>query len=156
MLVIIGGSGMLFAASQTLTEHSQTQVLLCGRQQARYQAILTAFDHAEFFPFDFSQAESYTALAEKLNQQTRPISLLAWIHSPYYPHLLKLLDEIKPLLKKAYLVKGSNSNPLPEALISDFPLTVIQLGKHTSENRWLTHQEISQQVLETVEGEQAV
>lgn len=147
MLVIIGGSGMLFEASRELTATYPNQVLLCGRQHFRYEPILTAHSNSRFFEFDFSEEHAYQALGDYLLKQQTPLSFLVWVHSPYYAYLVKLLLSLESQLKVVYLVKGSQSVPLSVSSPSVFPLVAIQLGKHPVEDRWLTHQEICQQVL---------
>lgn len=147
MLVIIGGSGMLFEASQTLVEKSSETVLLCGRQESRYQPLLTNYPLAQFVTFDFSKESAYQSLAEQLQQQDEDLTFLVWVHSPYYVYLAQLLQSMVSKINKVYLVKGSNNVAFP---VTSPPVTVIQLGKHVTENRWLTHHEISQKVLEIV------
>lgn len=148
MLVIIGGSGMLFGASSELTKNSKEPVLLCGRKKKHYQPILSQHSHARFFSFDFSNAEDYKTLGEFLGQQDAPITLLVWVHSPYYAFLSDILCKLKSDIQQVYLVKGSSSQPVPRELAEDFPLNIIQLGKHPRQDRWLTHEEICRQVLE--------
>lgn len=144
MLVIIGGSGMLLEASQMLAKKSSDNLILCGRRLSPYEPILEENPKAQFLKFDFSKQEDYDQLRTEL---IRKVTFLIWIHSPYYPYLEKLLTNLKKAIKAVYLVKGSNSHPLPKNWKQDFSLRVIQLDKHPTENRWLTHHEISQHVL---------
>ncbi len=147
MLVIIGGSGMLLEASQTLAKESSGDLILCGRKQSRYEPILEKNSKAQFLTFDFSKEEDYEQLRTKLVKKTEEMTFLIWIHSPYYPYLEMLLLALRKKTKAIYLVKGSNSHPLPKNWKQDFPLRLIQLDKHPTEDRWLTHHEISQKVL---------
>lgn len=152
MLVIIGGSGMLFEASRILTERHAEPVLLCGRQEARYQPILSAQGHARFFSFDFSAAADYARLRQYLRGEDAPLTFLLWIHSPYYPYLADLLKAVEGKVRHVFLVRGSAAHPLPPAWQDGQKMTVIRLGKHPTENRWLSHAEICRQVLEAVDG----
>lgn len=94
MLVIIGGSGMLFEASRTLVEKHADAVLLCARRASRYQPILAAHRHARFFRFDFSAPEDYARLCQRLDGENSALTFLAWIHSPYYAYFNDLLDTL--------------------------------------------------------------
>lgn len=147
MLVIIGGSGMLLEASQALAKKSCDDLILCSRRLSPYEPILQENPKAEFLTFDFSNEEHYERLRIELIKKKKELTFLIWIHSPYYPYLEKLLLALRKSIKAVYLVKGSNSHPLPKNWKQDFPLKVIQLDKHPTEDRWLTHHEISQKVL---------
>ena len=150
MLIITGGSGMLFEASHTLVKEHTHPVLLCGRQEAHYQPILKTYGHAHFFQFDFSMEVDYERLEEYLKYQQGPLDFLVWIHSPYYKYLANLLEALHSKVQHVYLVKGSNSHTFPNAWFTLQNMTVIQLDKHPTEERWLTHQEICQQVLKAM------
>ena len=151
MLIIIGESGMLMEATQVLTKRYNGAVLLCSRDRSPYSLLLEKYPHTQFVPFDFSAESSYQGLGQivedQLTNQEESLEFLVWVHSPYYPYLLELLRTVKKSIEVVYLVKGSNSQPLPIELTQDFPLKLIQLGIHPTENRWLTNHEISQQVL---------
>lgn len=105
----------------------------------------------QFVPFDFSNESAYQCLGQQLDSYDGRLQFLIWVHSPYYPHLLDFLLSLKPSIDVVYLVKGSNSQPLPSGLTEDFPLELIQLGTPPTENRWLTDHEICQKVLGVIE-----
>lgn len=148
MFVIIGGSGMLFEASRILAERRVEPVLLCGRRVSRYQPILRDHQHARFFPFDFSVKADYGRLRQILSDTDARLGFLVWVHSPYYAYLADLLVALRHKAGQVYLVQGSQSRPLPKALADWQNLSLIRLGRHVTENRWLTHQEICRQVLQ--------
>lgn len=152
MFVVIGGSGMLFEASRFLVEKYPGAFLLCGREEARYRPILLAAPHARFFRFDFSAKADYGRLRQYLAAEEPPLRFLVWVHSPYYPYLADLLDDLGEKVRQVYLVKGSNGCPLPKAWLDSQRMTVIQLGRHPTEERWLTHQEICHQVLQEMDN----
>ena len=150
MLVIIGGSGMLLEASKTLVAQYRGPVLLCGRQVHRYQSILKELPHIQFFKFDFSEKSDYERLVRYIERHDTALTFLIWVHSPYYQYLAECLAAVRLKIKQVYLVKGSNEYPLPQAWLNWSQMTVIQLDKHPTEGRWLTHPEICQQVLQQI------
>lgn len=154
MLVIIGGSGMLFEASRILTQKSSNPVILCGRHRERYEPILLENEKAQFVLFDFSKKEDFQRLEVLLDSSKTPLTLLAWVHSPYYPYLVDLIKGLGSAIKDVYLVKGSSNHPFLIEMMESQRLVTIQLGRHQTEDRWLTNHEISQQVVETIQDYQ--
>ncbi|MGT2895617.1 hypothetical protein ACVRZR_04455 [Streptococcus entericus] len=149
VVVVIGGSGMLRPAVFQILSEVQSSVLLCSRDKSRYDDLFEVYPHAVFFPFDFSKATSFENLSNFLQEKGVTIScLLVWLHSPYYPHLERFLEHFPTFRNGWYLVQGKSSSNLPDALLKRSDLQIIRLGYHEKENRWLTDDEISQQVLD--------
>lgn len=140
--LVIGGSGMLKAASKWLLEH-RDEVILCGRHQARYADILTDNAHGTFVRHDFSSGEDWHRLAVYV--QRREIDeILLWVHSAYDALVLTFLDAL-PKDKPCAIVwlRGSTSAPVPSLNHAHHTVYTVRLGWHRVQSRWLSHDEIS-------------
>ncbi|RXK19187.1 hypothetical protein [Macrococcus sp. DPC7161] len=145
-IIIIGGSGMLYHFSEWMTEASNETVLLCSRNNDKYNPLLQQ-KNAKFTNFDYTAACEYEKLMEVIKDE--PVTMIvAWIHSPYYDSFNSFIKKPEFKNTKVYLVQGTTSRTYQ----FDTDITLIKLGRHESENRWLTHQEISEVVIKAVKN----
>ncbi|WP_414049599.1 hypothetical protein [Macrococcus animalis] len=142
--IIIGGSGMLYKMTETIVQNTNERIILCSRNKASYGELLE-YDNVEFQKFDFANQCDYKKLLATINNETIT-EVIAWIHSHYYEYFEKLLTN--PIFDNTtiYLVKGSTRNHFQFERV----INIIRLGKHPIENRWLTNEEISELVLNSI------
>lgn len=155
--LIIGGSGMLLQATQEIV-NVENQVLLCSRDKNKYKNLLNNHDSAKFLQFDFSDANDFKKLGNYINdEKINIINIIIWIHSSYYKYFYELLENIKADENTSiYLCKGNNSMNLDNSLFEKYKVHIIKLGYNDIDNRWLTHEEISNGVLESFRNKKSV
>lgn len=118
---------------------------------------LLAHPQSVFVRLDWARQQDWDGLAAFLQRQTMRIeTVIAWVHSPYEPLLIRFLNELEaPQRFEVYALKGSSSRPSTLADTAAYRVRFVRLGRHAS-GRWLTHQEISTTLMAAVEGRTSV
>lgn len=161
--LVIGGTGMLAKASVWLSENGY-HVSVIGRNPEKMQQLLEQ-NPAQLTPvlIDYTLTSELARQISAIQQKNGPIELaIAWVHStgPHaIPSVLRMFPANQPVA--FFHVNGSNSN-LKDIKAKTAPphhilYHQIQLG-YKIENgisRWLTHDEISQGVIEAVRSGKA-
>lgn len=156
--LVIGGTGMLSKASVWLSENGY-QVSVIGRNPKKMQQLLEQ-NTLQLTPVlvDYTNTEELAEQIRSIQQQNGPIELVvAWVHSTG-PQVIPCVLEMLPAnqLVAFFHVCGSSSNLKDIKAITALPKHVfyhqIQLGfkRENGFSRWLTHEEISQGVIEAV------
>ncbi|WP_152655656.1 short-chain dehydrogenase [Oceanobacillus sp. CFH 90083] len=160
--LVIGGTGMLSAASLWLADRSG-KVSIIARNQGKMERLTAKADStAPITPLLVDYKDSI-ALKDKIRPCIRkngPVDLVvAWIHSNSNNALDSIAHEIaqESVSWKLYHVLGSSSDlsQIKEAAIKQYPgcqYRQIQLGfiLEKGYSRWLTNQEISEGVIDAV------
>lgn len=160
--LVIGGTGMLSAASLWLADRSG-KVSIIARNEAKMRSLLTkANPNASITPLliDYKDSAALKATIRACIRTNGPIDLaIAWIHSDSNNALDIISQEIEQESPswKLYHILGSSSNlnQFKEAAVKSFPYCQyrqIQLGfiLDKDDSRWLTNQEISEGVMDAV------
>ncbi|WP_323703654.1 hypothetical protein [Mammaliicoccus sp. Dog046] len=155
--IIIGGSGMLLEATKAISKEVN-QAILCSRDERKYHDILSNNSNARFLEFDFSKENDFKKLEDDINKNKIEVeNIIIWIHSGYYKYFYSLLENIKTSKTLSiYLCQGSSANPLDEEIINKHNIHLIKLGFNTMENRWLTHEEISNGLIEAFRNKKSM
>lgn len=161
--LVIGGTGMLAKASVWLSENGY-HVSVIGRNPEKMQQ-LVGQTPAQLSPIlvDYTLTSQLAQQISAIQQKNGPIQLvIAWVHSTgplVIPSLLRMLLAHQPVA--FFHVNGSNSN-LKDIKAKTAPphhilYHQIQLGFKIENgiSRWLTHDEISQGVIEAVQSGKA-
>ncbi|MBS4209461.1 short-chain dehydrogenase [Bacillus sp. FJAT-50079] len=164
--LIVGGTGMLANVSHWLVANGY-HVSVIGRNQVRMEKFLERIDSKEVTPIivDYINEKE---LRERLQQSIRlnhPINLVvAWIHT-IAPDALKAICHEVSLYHyewSLFHVLGSSSNiediKQKTAVPPFCQYHQIQLGfiNEGNQSRWLTHQEISNGVIEAIQQKKSV
>ncbi|WKA55987.1 short-chain dehydrogenase [Planococcus shixiaomingii] len=156
--LVIGGTGMLANVSLWLAEHGY-HVSVIGRNPEKMQH-LTTQNPEQLTPVlvDYSNPKEFIEQIHRIQQQNGPIQLVvAWVHSTgqhVIPCLTELLSSTQPW--SLFQVHGSSSNLQEIKAKTALPAHVlyhqIQLGFKIEYgfSRWLTNEEISDGVIETI------
>jgi hypothetical protein len=142
--LIIGGTGMLWTASQWLASRSMKTVLVARHASsfARLEEGVMAVDA------DWNRRSFEKTLSTKLADASPIDRALLWIHDPD-PVLSWLLPILSPA--RVVLILGSMDGK-PEIPESAAHIATLRLGSFptTQGRRWLTHEEISAAAIETL------
>lgn len=161
-VLVIGGTGMLHPAVHQLVDRGMT-VLLVSRKP--YRAAPSQDGPGQFIPVP-AQWQQPAALADAVQAATGGCvsHVLVWVHSPYRSAVLAALDQVIAPNAVVVNVWGSASqNPREVALaeadsLPGREIRDLLLG-YVSEDgraRWLTHTEVSDGVLQTLDGSESV
>ncbi|MDN3450690.1 short-chain dehydrogenase [Planococcus sp. APC 3906] len=156
--LVIGGTGMLSQASVWLSENG-FHVSVIGRNPEKMQQLLEQ-NPTQLTPVlvDYTNTEELAEQIRSIQQQNGPIELVvAWVHSTG-PHVIPCMLEMLPANQPMafFHVSGSSSNLKDIKAKTAVPNHVfyhqIQLGFKIENgiSRWLTHDEISQGVIDSV------
>jgi hypothetical protein len=156
--LVIGGTGMLAQATVWLSENSY-HVSVIGRNPKKMKQLLEQ-NPAQLTPvlLDYTNTEELAEQIRCIQQKNGPIELVvAWVHSTgpqVIPCVLEMLPANQPVT--FFHVCGSSSNLQEIKAKTAAPEHVlyhqIQLGFKIENgiSRWLTHDEISQGVIDAV------
>ena len=156
--LVIGGTGMLKQASVWLSENGY-HVSVIGRNPKKMQQLLEQ-NPMQLTPVsvDYTNTKELAEQIRCMQQKNDPIELVvAWVHSTG-PHVIPCILEMLPAIQPVefFHVNGSSSNLKDIKAKTAVPKHVfyhqIQLGfkRENGISRWLTHDEISQGVIEAV------
>ena len=161
--LVIGGTGMLAKAALWLADNG-CHVSVIGRNPEKMQRLVEK-NPAQITPVlvDYTNTEELAAQLFHIQQKNGPINLVvAWIHSSGSGAIPCLLDSLPRESWKLFHVNGSSSN-LEEikaelAVPKHVHYHQIQLGfkVENGNSRWLTHEEISNGVIKSIQEEKAV
>jgi hypothetical protein len=147
--LVVGGTGMLAAATHWLAQHSRTTLIV-----ARHATSFSAGDSG-FIPLDadWNSAHFCHILGSAIRAAQPVDRALLWLHepAPVLPWLLPLLGQARTVL-----VLGSTDG-LPKVFGSSTDVTTVRLGSMVVNNarRWLTHEEISAGAIEALRDGQS-
>jgi hypothetical protein len=147
--LVVGGTGMLAAATHWLAQHSRTTLVV-----ARHATSFSA-DDSGFIPLDadWNSAHFCHILGSAIRAAQPVDRALLWLHepAPVLPWLLPLLGQARTVL-----VLGSTDG-LPKVFGSSTGVTTVRLGSMVVNNtrRWLTHEEISAGAIEALRDGQS-
>lgn len=156
--LVIGGTGMLAQASVWLSENSY-HVSVIGRNPKKMQQMLEQ-NTLQLTPVlvDYTNTEELAEQIRCTQQKNGPIELVvAWVHSTgpqVIPCVMEMLAANQPVA--FFHVSGSSSNLKDIKAKTSVPKHVlyhqIQLGfkRENGISRWLTHEEISQGVIDAL------
>lgn len=166
--LVIGGTGMLSAASLWLADHSD-KVSIIARNQTKMERVLNKTEAASSITPLFVNYKDSAGLKERIKAailQNGPIDLvIAWIHSDAHHALDIICHEVaqeNPAWKLYHILGSSSSlNQIKDAAVKKYPgcqYRQIQLGfiLEKEDSRWLTHQEISDGVIDAVVHNQEI
>ncbi|WP_033541176.1 short-chain dehydrogenase [Planococcus sp. CAU13] len=156
--LVIGGTGMLANVSIWLAENGY-HVSVIGRNPEKMQRLLDQ-NPAQLTPVlvDYTNTKELAEQLHHIQQQNGPIQLVvAWIHSNG-TQVIPCLTESLPRLQSwdLFQVNGSSSKLEDIKANTAVPPHVdyhqIQLGFKIEDglSRWLTHEEISDGVIEAI------
>lgn len=160
--LVFGGTGMLRKATEWIAEHS-TKTVVFGRDIDKLTRIKEKNNCIEIRILDYTDTNKLIEEINRAYKNNGPINtVIAWIHSTAPDALSTIKSKIGTIQDEQWtllLVKGSSAN-IDDILASesDFPfnchLKVVQLGFKIigSHSRWLTHDEISNGVIESLKG----
>lgn len=171
--LVLGGTGMLQGCAEELLERGWRVVLPCRRAKPEMgQAARAAMRRRGHTPTgdscwvaaDWARADE---LAERVRAELdRPVDLLvAWVHASYREAVLKavepLLAPTAPVVEVHDIGAINPTRGVPDPLLEGHPTQQVVLGfvRHSDRTRWLTHEEISEGVMQAVhralEGKQS-
>jgi len=160
--LVVGGTGMLANTSLWLVSNG-IHVSVIGRNKARMESLLNATDSSLMTPIfvDYSDIALLKKEIRSTIEQNGPIDLvIAWIHSYAERTLESIVSEISPCRNgtwKLFHVLGSSAD-LSEIqenmhLPNSAQYYQVQLGFiiENGHSRWLTNEEISQGVIDSIQ-----
>jgi len=168
-VLIFGGTGMLSMASGWIAENSNLTIAF-GRNENRLQQLQRKFgvQNLKVQKLDYTDTKVLENTIKTITKKYSKIDLVvAWIHENTAPKAIptirKLISEINFNQKwSLLLIKGSSSDISriieSEKNISDnCKLKVVQLGfiYTGTTSRWLTHEEISDGVIQAITYEKS-
>lgn len=166
--LIIGGTGMLGGATEWLTEHVDHTTVI-ARNQTKFQRLQEKLAHPEkltFLPINYQNNELLKNHIQEMIVKNGPISIVvSWIHSTApeaLPTIITTIDSLQTKRWSLYHVTGSSADLSKIKQRLTVPETCdylqVQLGFIIEQNRsrWLTHQEISNGVIEAIKHKNKV
>lgn len=154
--LVVGGSGMLAAASLWLAQNGYT-VSVIGRNKEKLNRLQNKHNQIHPIAVDYYDTSDLQAkLRQSIADNGAYKLVVAWIHWHDKEILKAIADEIKDNPWELFHVLGSSSQ-LDEIIrdAEDFPNCTyhqVQLGfiVEGHRSRWLTHEEISNGVIESI------
>ncbi|MET3695683.1 hypothetical protein SAMN05877753_102786 [Bacillus oleivorans] len=163
-VLIFGGTGMLAEATGWITTNAD-HTIAYGRNKTRLERLEKMYgEHGlEVKELDYSDIEALKSELKTAFKQHGPIYMVvAWIHSTAptaVPTIMKQVSELQIHQWTLILIKGSSSylssiispeSDIPEnCYVKEVLLGFIYNG---TTSRWLTHQEISEGVIQAIQG----
>ncbi|PIT68134.1 short-chain dehydrogenase [Bartonella tribocorum] len=154
--LIVGGTGMLAPLCQSL----KPKEVIIAAHFLSHKVQLEAFQKQHLcVPLDYDCAASRTQFLEAVKQWHGLKYCVLWIHSPAHAFSCALIEQLALLPTPPCILHILGSN-IHDQIITEcahknkVDFIPIHLGhKKTSKGlRWLTHQEISQQILDTIQN----
>lgn len=158
--VVIGGTGMLAAATRWIMRHAE-HVTIIGRSQNRLARIHEAegAERATVVPLDYRNSTDLRVCLQEAARTHGPIDLVvAWIHSTAPDAIAVIAEEVgRPAAVWRFIhVKGSASDLAAIRAEVQMPhgcaYRQVMLGYQADagRSRWLTHQEVSDGVIRAI------
>jgi len=165
-MLIIGGTGMLKAATEYFIEEA-LQITLLARNEVRLQYFKTKFPNAaiELIVQNYNDTEVFIDALKVSFDNNIPNKIICWMHSSGDASLLKLLDLLNSLEHPVefYHILGSAGAKLP---LNKWKFNKMEQVKYhqiilgfvleKGNSRWLTHSEISNGVIEATKLQQDI
>lgn len=155
-VLVIGGTGMLMPLCRSLPAK---QLILAARFISHSDLIANLSGEVRCIPLDYTDKTSQSRFLEQLANWTSINLCVLWIHSDATDFSKRIIQIVSRFPNHPTIVHVFGSNTRPDDLaryakkykISFIP---VQLGRVQTSNgtRWLTHEEISQQVATAIVG----
>lgn len=160
--LVFGGTGMLGKATGWIAEHS-TKTMIYGRNIHRLKKFEKQFNNVIPRVLDYQDTNKLEQEIRYAHKSNGPImTVVAWIHGIAPQAIPTIKEQLGSLQNDRWiliLVKGSSSNlssiiSSEKDLQSNCDVKEIQLGFKLagSRSRWLTHEEISDGVIEGIKS----
>ncbi|WP_212112407.1 short-chain dehydrogenase [Bartonella queenslandensis] len=154
--LVVGGTGMLAPLYQSL----EPQEVIIAARFFSHKTQLEALQNKHLcVPLDYDCAASQAQFLEAVKQWHGLKYCVLWIHSPAHAFSCALIEQLALLPHPPCILHIFGSNIHDQMIVecarkNKIDFISIQLGqKATSKGfRWLTHQEISQQVLDAIKN----
>ena len=156
-IVIVGGSGMLARATEWIKDNFDDDIWLLSRNQDRYSSELLNFHNVKFVEYDYETDNKIDY------EYIKDVKIMVnWVHSNGYINHQSFIESemtIDDNYTPVYIhIVGSNRHD-DSAFIKwlqnkGFKVLIVQLGfrlDHQGGKRWLTHDEISDGVIQAIQ-----
>lgn len=167
-VLIFGGTGMLAKATGWVITHAN-ETIVYGRNQARLNQIKNKYNGSglEVRELDYQDTKALKREIKSAYKQSGSIDLvIAWIHSTAPKAIPTIKQQISQLQSHQWSllhIKGSNRN-LSSIVTSDLDHSMnchvreVRLGfiYDGISSRWLTHEEISNGVIQAIQEEKEI
>jgi len=167
-VLIFGGTGMLAKATGWIAARSERTVVF-GRNRHRLERIAKQYDGygLEVKQLDYTDNAALIREIHAAHSQHGPIGMVvAWIHGTAPKALPTIKEQISRLQSDPWTlvhIKGSSSRlsditkPDPDAP-ENCQVKEVRLGfvYDGTSSRWLTHEEISDGIIEAIKGNQPI
>ncbi|WP_273758533.1 short-chain dehydrogenase [Bartonella sp. AU55XJBT] len=154
--LIVGGTGMLSPFCQSL---KPKEAIIAARFLS-HKVQFEAFQKQHLcIPLDYDCAALQTQFLEAVSQWHNLKYCILWIHSSAFAFSCALIEQLALLPKPPCILHIFCSN-VHDQMITEcarknkVDFIPIQIGQKTTSkgSRWLTHQEISQQILDAIKN----
>ncbi|UNF28846.1 short-chain dehydrogenase [Bartonella krasnovii] len=154
--LVVGGTGMLSPFCQSL---KPKEAIIAARFFSPKVQLEALQKQQLCIPLDYDCAASRTQFLEAVKQWHGLKYCILWIHSAAFAFSCALIEQLALLPKPPCILHVFGSN-VHDQMITEYArknkvdFISIKLGqKKTSKgSRWLTHQEISQQILDAIKN----
>ncbi|WP_375675270.1 MULTISPECIES: short-chain dehydrogenase [unclassified Bartonella] len=154
--LVVGGTGMLAPLYQSL----KPQEVIIAARFLSHKVQLEALHNKQLcVSLDYDCAASKAQFLEAVKQWHDLKYCILWIHSPAYAFSCALIEQLALLPKPPCILHIFGSNTHDQMILecahkNKVDFIPIQLGQKTTPKglRWLTHKEISQQVLDAIKN----
>ncbi|MBU9721436.1 MULTISPECIES: short-chain dehydrogenase [Bacillaceae] len=162
-VIILGGTGMLARASGWISTHAENTIIY-GRDKRRLKQIENMYDEHGLFTreLDYTKTSSLIKEISDAHRQYGSINLIvAWIHSTAPNAIPTIIKEVSKFQQQErwslLIIKGSSSDlssiiKTENIIPRNCDLKEVQLGFYYDglTSRWLTHEEISNGIIEVI------
>ncbi|CAK02261.1 short-chain dehydrogenase [Bartonella tribocorum] len=152
--LIVGGTGMLAPLCQSL---EPKEVIIAARFLSHKVQFEALQKQHMCIPLDYDCATSRTQFLEAVSQWRDLKYCILWLHSPAHAFSCALIEQLALLPHPPCILHIFGSNIHDQMIIecarkNKIDFIPIHLGQQTTSKglRWLTHKEISQQILDTI------
>ncbi|WP_330168144.1 short-chain dehydrogenase [Bartonella grahamii] len=154
--LVVGGTGMLAPLCQSL---EPKEVIIAARFLSNKVQFEALQKQHMCVPLDYDCAASKAQFLEAVSQWRDLKYCILWIHSPAHAFSCALIERLA-LLPTPPCILHIFGSDIHDQMITDcarknkVDFIPIQLGQKTTSkgSRWLTHQEISQQILDAIKN----
>ncbi|WP_370930861.1 short-chain dehydrogenase [Bartonella sp. DGB1] len=153
--LVVGGTGMLVPLCEAL---GLDKVIIASRFLSNKSEIERLCMKAKCVYLDYYCETSRLQFVKDLGQWTDLEYFILWVHSSAHAFSCQLIDQISTWTRPPHIIHifGSKAESVmiaEHARVNNISYTEVRLRRKilTSGWRWLTHQEISQQVLEALQ-----
>lgn len=147
--LVIGGTGMLAAATRWVARHSTTTILV-SRHASRFAANSDCFLSVDA---DWNNAQFSDAVRKAILATSSPRLALLWLHNPepILSWLIPTLDEARIVLVLGSMDGQPHTSQQPQRIAR------VRLGSIRTPHgrRWLTDEEISSGAIQTLRDGQS-